>query len=423
MSESNRTIIIGAGTAGLSAAEELQKNGQDYVILEARDRLGGRVHSVPDGGVFLEYGAAWFHDYEHNEVAKFAEDNEDKVFTSKFDDDRTVLYDTNGHINQDLIKEVGTKLDEFTNQQKYANAPLNDAAFSFSDTLKNKDEKRALDAIVNSIPLATGVPTTKVQSKIVPPNGRDKAVEGGYQNLVVELLGRDVDHSKVKLGTQVNSVSYTQAGVVVNTESGENYEGKAVIVTLPIGALKSHKVEFQPPLHNAITESLKKTEVAKVEKVYLTFPEAFWDSSIFKYVISDPESPALVWNFDSVHPSKTDGHTLAVLVSGQIASHLDAKQNQAFELVLPILKAVSDGKKIPDPSSVSTSRWIADKYSAGAFSAVPLGSTREELATPFINGDKRLLFAGEHAVVEGAGLVQGAWASGTRAAQQVISLK
>jgi len=419
-------IIIGAGAAGLTAAQELQTAGHDYLILEGRDRIGGRIHTHQEPmakPTLFELGAAWFHDVPHNRLAFAAEE---EGYEAKYDDEQTVLFDDEGALDVPSFSDIASKFDEYRFRRDEGKT-LDEVSANFLGELSKAEEKRVALAYVNLLSFFAGVPPTHVGAHFKKSDGRDQAVQGGYIKLFENLLTKDVDPRRVKLSTKVTHITTPKEGdqVRVSTQDGQHFDGKGVIVTVPVGTLKSNNrdhIQFEPRLNGNLIKSIESTPVVHVDKVYLTFPSTFWDQQVYKWVVTDSTSPAVVWNWTATHPGTSQLNTVAVLVTNSVAKQVQSQPGDAFEIVKPILRNVTGAKDIPEPTQVVLSSWDSDEFSLGAFTSVELGQTREELAAPFIHGEpqNRLFFAGEHATVEGAGLVQGAWESGKRAAKQVI---
>lgn len=416
------TIIIGAGTAGLAAAEDLQKAHQDYIILEGRDRLGGRVHTQEwprTHPTLFELGAAWFHDVPHNRLAYAAEE---AGIEAGYDDDQTVIYDKKGKLDQNLVNELSSRFDAFR-RQRDPNDPLEQVGTLFASHQDDEEHKRVALAVAHAYQISTGLKADQLSAHVEGPPGRDQAVQGGYIRVLNQIVGYNVDRSKIHYNKKVTHIVSPKEGdrVQVTTQDGTHYEGKAAIVTVPVGVLKSNLIQFNPGLGAHIQKALNHLEVATVNKVYLTFPSSFWSPTTYKFLISDESNPALIWNWDATHPGTQQKNTLAVIVTNDVALEIEKHPDLAFDIVKPYLEVIAHGD-IPDATQVITSSWSGDEFSQGAFSTVPHGQTREEVAKPFEEGElrNRLVFAGEHATVEGAGLVQGAWLSGQRAAKQVI---
>lgn len=404
-------IIIGAGAAGLSAAQEIKNAGKDYLIIEGRDRVGGRVHTLPSPKKF-EFGAAWFHNALENELEPLATKHK---FESVFDDEIVHIFNPTGELDGDKMGAIGGKFDEFRNSLS-ADTTLASAREQFAKQLDAEDQK-VLNTIAYLFQLTAGISLSELSAHTAAPGGRDKAVQG-FQDFVHQVIGKDLN---IKLNTKVAKIDTSSGHVVITTTSGDKIEGSAVIVTIPVSVLQKQQVEFVPALPRNLTSAIEKAAITSVEKVYVTFDKPFWDQKVQKFIVSDENGQALIWNWGAAHKNSDYKQTLVVLVCNTNAEKVSANPETAFEVVKPLLQQISSSP-IPEPKEVEVSSWIKDEFSLGSYSTVPNKTTREELAQPFIDGVKsqNLFFAGEHATINDAGLVQGAYASGKRAAKQVI---
>lgn len=409
-------IVIGAGAAGLGAAEKLQTSGVNYLVLEARDRVGGRVHTLEGEQADYELGAAWFHDIPQNPFAEIAKSNN---FEFVFDDTKTEFFDTKGRIAPAAFTEYAHKFNIYRSDLS-SKVSMQQAANLFLEKLKG-DAKRAATAAVYANALPAGVKLEQIGTKFALPDlrkeSRDAAVQN-YSKFLTTILAKDVDFSRVKLNCQVTRVVDLGNQVEITTEQGEKILGKSVIVTLPLGVLKHKDVEFEPHLNPAIETAIAESTVARIEKVYFTFERPFWDAEVYKFVVSDDEAQALVWNWSAAHPNAKKA-TIAVLVTGELAASIEHNKNNVFSLLKPILHTIAKGP-VTEPLETLWSNWYGDKYSCGSFSSLTNPKNKRALIEPFIAGEPshRVYFAGEHASLESPGLVQGAWLSGQRAADQ-----
>lgn len=411
-------IIIGAGAAGLSAAQKLQTSGVDYIVLEARDRVGGRVYTLEGQQAGYELGAAWFHQIPHNRLVEIAEENN---FDVVFDDTKTEYFDQKSRIETAAFLEYCKKFDAYRRELR-DDVSLQQAANAFIAEFKG-DDKRVARTVAYSYCLQAGAHLTQIGAQFnlldEDVECRDAAVQD-YTKFLTTILAKDVDMSRVKLDCQVTRIVDLESSIEVTTEQGEKIEGRAVVVTLPLGVLKHQSVSFEPPLNEKIQQAINESTVARVEKVYFTFDKPFWDPEVFKFVVADDEIQALVWNWSAAHPKSGKKATIAVLVTGDLAAGVEHGKNDVFGVLKPVLHAIAK-HPVPEPLETLWSSWYSDKYSRGSFTSLTSRFSKEELIEPFIEGETKhkIFFAGEHTSLEAPGLVQGAWLSGQRAADQV----
>lgn len=399
-------IVIGAGSAGLAAAEKLSSSGKKYVVLEARDRVGGRVLTSSEG---LEFGAAWFHECPQNPLTGLASS---KGIDSIYDDEKVQIL--SGKEGSTLDPKDSALVDFDKWRLSEGETSLKQAFEKFSASLPS-DKAANLKEFTQLSQVPNGLPWESLSSHLQGGGGRDRAVQG-YIRVLKKVIGPEA-LGEVHLSEAVTSVTWGQHdGVEVVTGKGI-YRSRAAIVTIPIGVLKSSTQLFNPELPNHVAHSIHNTSVAQLAKVYATFQSQWWPSDTHKWLVAG-DIPGLVWNFSAVHP-KGPANTLCVIVGNEQAKAVESSSDDkgVFDVVRPILKLVGLNA---EPLKVSRSSWISDPYSRGAYSSYGEGASRPNSVKAFESGAAPLFFAGEHTILEGATFVHGAVASGQRAAEQAL---
>jgi len=443
----SQVVIIGAGMAGITAANKLYQNGiKDIVILEARSRIGGRIWSFQPRnmlwkGRVLDLGAAYIHESRGNPLEKIAA--KAKIKTQTVDDDDYELYHENGQSVNECYVEKSYEL--FQAFEKYLakqqDREHDDSSRSVLDALSDfvkykkipKVYQPGLLFMVSSyIEYAHGV-DIKYLSLIWFDNdegfsGPDKIFPGGYSQLV-NYMSRPVK-DKIKLRSVVSKIDYTRASnISVYTKSGKVYHAKYVICTVPIGVLQKKRIYFVPQLpQNKLIAIHRHIGVSRYEKVYLLFPRVFWDSAFSIERILNSTLSAGVWKFkmgwiDFTNYAKVK--MLPIIQATYAGDFVAAVQTQTKkERVGSIMQALKSiyGKHIPKPLDVVFTDWSSDKYSDGSFSylrpgALPDNRDFSNMAQP-IKG--HLLFAGEGTSRYYFGTVEGAYFSGIRAADYIL---
>lgn len=267
-----RVVVIGAGAAGLAAAEELHAASYDVVVLEARDRIGGRLHTdTSTFGVPLDLGASWIHGVDGNPILGY------DLRSVPFDYDD---YELRGPETPDFLTasevehELGADEDE-----------LDPLAI---------EEGEELD-------------------------GGDRLVTGGYAPLARQL-GDGVD---VRLGTAVDAVTTTRSGVEVHMASGERVPAAAVIVTVPLGVLQAGRPTFDPPLPVSKRAAIGRLGMGALSKAIVRFDEVFWDD-VAMIGISG-RSPRTEWT-EFVNLAPSTGQPLVMgFCAGRAARWMEAR--------------------------------------------------------------------------------------------------
>ncbi len=419
--DGERVIVVGAGSAGLSAARALADSDVEVIVLEARDRIGGRTWTAEIGGGRADLGAAWLHGTEENPVADFMDAHDLGYVPDELP--WAVLYDAGAR--RALGDDAWTAMDDAVDGFE---AALPDLAETLGDTdaaaardvwlddegLTGQDRRLASHAITQwtgELEYAgpfdrTGLANYDVENELV---GGDHFPVGGYGGFV-DALAEGVD---VRLSHPVTEIWQGEDGVEV-TAGGEVFEGAHVIVTVPAGVLRAGSIAFDPPLSDTRLGALERLDTGNLEKVALAWDTAWWEGSI-EYVDADGVG---------AFPELIDVTTLAGvpmivgLYGGRFARDVQADWTDA-EIVQSALDVLAEttGLNVPPPSASTVTHWTTDPYARGSYVYLPPGATPDDLdllAEP--EGD-RVHFAGEATVSDMYGNVHAAVLSGLREAE------
>ncbi|MBI3764836.1 MAG: FAD-dependent oxidoreductase [Chloroflexi bacterium] len=426
-------IVIGAGMAGLGAARELADRGMKVMILEGRDRIGGRTWTSrlwPDAPADL--GASWIHGIDSNPLSEIAKKfNADTVVTDYSSD---TIHDTNGKPLTDKeekraearYKELIDAMEAEAERRQSAgelDIPLGDAIQQYIATRNfSQQELKELIYWVNTTiehEEAADVSDLSLFNWDSGENldGEDVIFPKGYIQ-IVEGLAAGLD---VKLNRVVKKIEYGEEGVKITTSNGE-FDAKRVVVTLPLGVLKNDSVEFSPELPDEKQQAIKALGSGVLNKVYLRFPDAFWkddDTDLLGYIAANKGEWA-----EDLNIYKFFGKPILLMFNaGTYGAAVESfSDDEIVAKAMAVLRAMYGGG-IPDPESFQITRWIADPFAGGSYSHMAPGSTlddRDALAEPV--GD-RLFFAGEATHREHAATAHGAYLSGVREAERIAGLR
>lgn len=395
-------LVIGAGMAGLAAAHELQLSGRSVTVLEARDRVGGRVYTDANG---FDQGAYWLHqDPEHpNPLVKMARD---LGLELRSDPRVTLAYDGTG----DLVgagREFSQAREALYERWTEAGTTGPDVPLSTLGTGPGKwswtagqhigpqDMSRELDQVSShDFALTAGEET-------------DQILTGGMSQLV-EAHSHGVP---VELNTPVTRVKWGPTGVEV-TAGGKTYRAKELLLTVPTGVLRSGAIEFDPPLPQAKQDSIARLPMGHFNKIALEFAaplRADLQPGSFLNLKDEPIEFVL-------HPG---GQNMAVaFVGGKTSLELQQKGPQAMaDFALGKLQKVfgTDLK----PTRTTVTRWDLDPWARGSYSVAAPGYQAER--EKYRQSVGPLHFAGEASHVQWATTVAGAYLTGRDAARDIDS--
>jgi len=408
-------IIIGAGAAGLAAARDLSGSGKSIVLLEARERFGGRIFTIhaPDAPLPIEFGAEFIHG-----EAKDTFTIVDAAALLAYDIPTHFAWSSDGELQD--IPHFWTSINRILKR-----IPARARDLSFAEFIKRqknlspRDRKMALNFAEGynaSHAERISAASLRVADK-EEEAPKQHRIADGYDALVEWLrAGIDPSRSLIRLGTEVTHIAWRRGSVEAQTRRGETFHARAAVITIPIGVWKSaNAIRFDPPLAEK-QRAIKKLEVGHVVKIVFRFRERFWDFDNNFIVSDDPYMPTW-WTTAPIRSSMltgwAGGHAAErILASGDVV-------NQALDSLSKVI-GVKRKKFESLLESAHTHDWQSDPFSRGAYSYAAVGGehAHETLARQVAG---TLFFAGEATTAEETGTVSGAVATGKRAARQLIA--
>jgi monoamine oxidase len=420
----SRVVVVGAGMAGLTTARVLSAAGVDVVVVEARDRLGGRTWTAPVGDARVDMGAAWLHGVVGNPVADFA-DAQGLTYVEDELPWATLFDEASGQKLGDAAWEaMDEAVDGFEGELSALRRALGSEAtvaqgrdrWLAEEELTGRDARVAAHAIDQWIvELEYAGPVDAMSLEWVWEEGElaggDHFPVGGYVGYV-EAMAEGLD---VRLSRPVTSVSQDADGVVVMA-GGEAFEGTHVVVTAPVGVLKSGSISFEPELSARRKAALARLDTGNLEKVVLTFSERWWPGSL-EFIDADG---------DGTFPEFIDvtdlagAPTLVGLYGGRFARSVQGSWSdaQVVDAALATLAKAWD-RQVPAPAATAVTHWTTDPFARGSYTFLPVGASRSDIEALAEPEGARVFFAGEGTYWEHYGNVHGAVLSGLREAHRL----
>ena len=418
-------IVIGAGMSGIAAADKLDSEGFDVLILEARDRIGGRTWTMywDTAGIPIDMGAGWIHGTTNNPLTKIAEDHGIELLET--DLNSGVLLGPDGEwIDDDKYNEIESLYAQFQ-EYRWEYAEQVDEDTSIKEAEENfakinnlsEEQKHQLRFMINtaleheeSADVSDLSLWTEVGKEIY---GLEVIFPKGY----IQILDTLDDGLDIRLEHVVSKIKYDEHGIVVITNQG-TFNSKYVISTLPMGVLQAGDVEFSPPLPVDKQKAIERIGMGNMNKLYLLFDDMFWDDvTLLNYISSDGSS---MWEFFNLNDLGKP--ILLGFTTGEHSLQLEKmSDNEIIADAMSILEKMY-GDETLEPIDYVRTKWASDPYSKGAYSYSGVGTTEadyEALAAPVMN---RVFFAGEATYMDYTATVNGAYLSGLREAERITSL-
>ncbi|KAH8699253.1 putative flavin-containing amine oxidase [Talaromyces proteolyticus] len=287
--------IIGAGVSGLRCADILGQNGAKVTILEARDRIGGRITQAEVGGNLVDIGANWIHGTEGNPVDQISRISD--TTTCEWDGRETV-FDSSGKLLDEattikIAEWMWTTVDkgfDYSTKSKDI-IPPDMSLFDFccqqlEKTNFTPEEKLACQEFAKFWGAYVGEPVERQSMKFFCLEecieGTNLFVASTYKNILAHISKLALKHADLHLNSPVINIEASQRDfnidrqITVTTAGGQKYHFDDVIVTCPLGWLKKNKSVFKPSLSPRLSSAIDNISYGRLEKIYVTFPRAFW---------------------------------------------------------------------------------------------------------------------------------------------------
>ncbi len=423
-------LVLGAGMAGLAAARELQQRGYKVTVIEGRDRLGGRLWTSREwADVPVDLGASWLHGVQDNPLTELAAEARALTLPSDYLTDPVLYSSAGAWLNAEERALVDSLSEEFYGSLT-RRAVARRLTFRgdvslqalFDDFLGEQNLSQPQRVLANYgmglLELQFGANAEQLSfyklDEGVAFGGGDVLLPNGYSELA-EYLALDLD---IRLGETVERISYVDNGVKFDTPANV-YTADRAILTLPLGVLKQESIEFVPALSTAKREAIERINVGLFNKVYLRFPQVFWNrAESFGYV---SERKGQWPGFVNIH-AYMDKPVLLIPNGATFAREIESwSDREIVDSIMSVLRTIYSDATL-EPTAHQISRWGADPFAYGSYSypTVDQGNARATLAAPVQN---RLFFAGEATSVNHPWTVHGAYLSGLREAAKIVELQ
>jgi monoamine oxidase len=436
-------VVIGAGAAGVAAAIELGRTGLSVVILEARNRIGGRIftHRDPVLDSPIEFGAEFIHG-KPPEVWEMM--RERRAAISEVDGDNWCV--NQGRLTScDFFSQVDSILDKMSDESD------DESFLEFLQRCfpeRNGDLKlaQAKQRAVNYVsgfnaadPGLVGVHwlVKSMRAEETMDGSRAFRSQNGYADLLDVFRYRLAKaHVAVQTETVVEQIAWRKgkADVIARApQSAVKLTASHLLVTLPLAVLQTAPgevgaVRFDPVLPRQKTDAMNKLEMGKVIRVVLRFRERFWQS-IAPSTSKNLSEMSFLFSNDEWFPTwwTKMPERLPIITGWAPFQSAERLSGRSREFVLA--RSLATLARLLGVGILDLERWLeaayfhdwqSDPFSRGAYSYGKVGSdgAQEELGRPL---DNTLFFAGEATDISGNnGTVHGAIASGRRAAREIL---
>ncbi|XP_019850257.1 PREDICTED: lysine-specific histone demethylase 1B-like [Amphimedon queenslandica] len=457
-------IIIGGGPSGLSAARHLANFDYQVTILEASNRIGGRVHDVNIFGQNVGQGAMFITGVINNPLTLLSRQRGYTIRLVKEDKCELILERSGlfaeGEVDKRVEKQFNASLDRLAEWRNKNNNYTDDSLENKLSELHSQllteegytytqDERGLFDFHLSNLEFACGAHLSEVSACHWDHNdafpqfgGAHALVQSGLAQLVRELLPVE---TQLLLNSQVCHIDASSEDnpVIVKCRNGNEYTADKVIVTVPLSILKDKTIKFTPSLSPAKQKAIERIGAGLVEKVTLTFKTPFWkekigNADIFGHIPLSTEKRGLfsvLYDISPVPPTINDSsiknegpvaptpvYMLMMTVSGEaLKLYYTLSETEIKDEAISVLKFLFPDQTVQEPVSVLCSRWGNDPFVKMSYSYVCVGGASEDYdVMSEEEGNGRIHFAGEATNRWYPQSVTGAYISGVREACKII---
>jgi monoamine oxidase len=415
----NKTVfVIGAGISGLAAAKKLKEKGFNVTVLEAQDKVGGRLRTNRSLGVAFDEGASWIHGINGNPITTLAQ--QAGMNTFEMVDENRKSYDIGGVLRSaTTYDKAETELDTILNSLMKSGNINQSFETVFNSLYPAKANDRLWKFLLSTYVTFDTGDLNKLSSLLYNEGevfgGVEKISTNGYDTIPNYLA----NGLTIQLNQRVSKIDYSDT-IIKITHNGTTSEADYVLVTVPLGVLKANTIQFVPALPTTKQTAIQKVGMNCVNKFLLTWNTAFWDD--VQYISYTPEIRDKFNYFVNVkkfHP------TVNALMTFAYADY--ARQTETMtdtQIIAEIMSHLKDvyGNSIPNPTNMLRTKWQTNENAFGAYSYTAVGTEMRHFDDLAQDVSKKLFFAGEHTEIDYFSMAHGAYLSGIREAGKIIAL-
>lgn len=426
-----KVIIIGAGASGLYAGWYLQERGFDVSILEASDKIGGRIRHLSGFADFdVELGAEEVHG-TNSEWYKIIQQTNATLLDQNTNDDFYFFRQDPGNTSEAILKSEAQakQYNEYLKAMNFV-----DGAYNYTGPDMTVEQHLAVSGIswslfdVVNAKLGNEHGTSNARLSIKGLAEEDAMWSAGDSNYVLKnrsmLSVLEAKFapvlSKVTKNTQVKRIDYAGAKIILTDQIGKTYEADRVVVTVPLKILQDGVISFTPALPSTKLAAIENIGMGAGMKAVFKFSQAFWKNLLGGNLGSILGYPAVPEVY-AANSGKGQTPILTAFIMGEKAEQFSSLGSNAAGTILSHLDNIFGGNVASQSKDdMYIMDWAKEPFIRGAYSYPKVGGGlifRKELAAPV--GD-RIFFAGEATHFEGhSGTVHGAIETSIRVVKEL----
>lgn len=455
MTDTPRIVIVGAGAAGIAAASRLIENGfTNIVILEAEDRIGGRIWSVQLGNDIVDLGAQVC--VQNSLVPSLVKDFD---LLEPSTTGINLYHSKHGRLADEFVKTFFEMLEVLYFQEKPEiswEQQINEQYENYVAKYFNSEMERYLSRenfnfvkrlfLLNSCVCPLSCSGHRF-SKCVTSYRMIWKNSSYYRSLFDILMKKDLKvDEKILCKSEVTNIDWHDADVKLTCSDGSTYTANCALVTIPLGALREKSATlFSPPLPEIKRQAIELLGFAAPTTLVLHFPKRWWNDSdmLFSWAEDDikavdfkkgPSKDGQSWltNIVGLFVNPTYKNCLTAMCAGELVREIELIDD---DTVLDGIDYVSQKflggtfRNICKPTKLARGNWYNNPHFRGTVTTETLetkrlGISRQSLAEPVLSevGEPKLLFAGEATTDDSHDFANGAVFTGFREADRIINM-
>ncbi|OMO80408.1 Amine oxidase [Corchorus capsularis] len=432
-------IIVGAGLAGLAAARQLLSFGFKVLVLEGRNRPGGRVYTqkmgMGDKLAAVDLGGSVITGIHANPLGVLARQLSIPLHKVR---DNCPLYKPDG---TPVEKEIDSRIEMIFNKLLDKVMELRQIMGGFTNHIslgsvleklrqlyvvaRSTEERRLLEWHLANLEYANAGCLSDLsaahwdQDDPYEMDGDHCFLAGGNWRLIKALC----EGIPIIYGKTVDAIKYGNEGVEV-VAGDQAFQADMVLCTVPLGILKRRTIRFEPELPQRKLAAIERLGFGLLNKVAMVFPHVFWgeDLDTFGCLNDTSDNRGEFFLFYSYH-TVSGAPVLIALVAGEAAQTFERTDpSLMLHRVLSKLRGIygPKGVAVPDPIQTICTRWGNDPLSYGSYSHVRVQSSGGDYDILAESVGNRVFFAGEATTRQYPATMHGAYLSGLREASRIL---
>uniref|UniRef100_A0A3Q1EZ62 [histone-H3]-N(6),N(6)-dimethyl-L-lysine(4) FAD-dependent demethylase n=1 Tax=Acanthochromis polyacanthus TaxID=80966 RepID=A0A3Q1EZ62_9TELE len=415
---SKNVIVIGAGPSGLAAARQLHNFGTQVVVLEARERIGGRVWDDASLGVTVGRGAQIVNGCVNNPIALMCEQMGIKMHKLG---ERCDLFQEGGQVTDPAIDK---------RMDFHFNAILDVVSEWRKDKSQSQDTPlgEKVQEVKKNFLQESGIQFSELEEKVLQFHLSN--LEYACGSTLDQVSARSWDHNEFFAQFSGDHTLLTKGYAVLLHKLAEGLDIRTkspVLVTVPLTLLQKNMIQFNPPLPERKLKAIHSLGVGIIEKIALQFPYRFWGNKIqgadyFGHIPPGPEKRGMFSVFYDLDPQGKQAVLMSVITGDAVPAVRDLEDKEVVDECMKILRELFKEQEVPEPLHFLVTHWSNDVWSQMSYSFVKTGGSGEAYDILAEDVQGKVFFAGEATNRHFPQTVTGAYLSGVREASKMAAM-